>query len=199
MTVYKQGSTGGAVAKIQRLIGVKADGIFGPKTTAAVRVWQRQHNLTPDGIVGPETLGKMFGLPHHPTGIYTPWDWAGSLLSHLHYEDTYTRRLNLVAWAAGEGGHWLNTALYNPLDTTQPEPGASSINSVGVRAYLSWSQGILATITTLTNGYYGPILAALSEGRDIAYAVEHSPWGTHYVPPLDSPYVAFYATRTHRV
>ena len=48
--------TSGELVKVVQLkVGVPADGEFGPKTEAAVRVFQRNHLLTPDGIVGPKT------------------------------------------------------------------------------------------------------------------------------------------------
>ena len=89
-----------------------------------------------------------------------------------------------------EGGHWYNTARYNPLNTTQSEPGATTMNSVGVKAYLSWQQGFVATITTLRNGRYGAILAALARGDDaqaVVDAVAASPWGTHSFSVTLSP------------
>jgi peptidoglycan hydrolase-like protein with peptidoglycan-binding domain len=46
---------GELVKVVQSKVGVPADGKFGPKTEAAVRVFQRNHALTPDGIVGPKT------------------------------------------------------------------------------------------------------------------------------------------------
>lgn len=46
---------GDLVKVIQSKVGVPADGKFGPKTEAAVRVFQRNHSLVPDGIVGPKT------------------------------------------------------------------------------------------------------------------------------------------------
>ena len=38
-------------------------GMFGPKTEANVREFQRVHNLVPDGIVGPKTWAVLDGLP----------------------------------------------------------------------------------------------------------------------------------------
>lgn len=56
----KQGSRGDWVVIAQgRLVvagyPVAVDGIFGPKTTDAVKKFQLFHGLTPDGIIGPKT------------------------------------------------------------------------------------------------------------------------------------------------
>jgi peptidoglycan hydrolase-like protein with peptidoglycan-binding domain len=53
------GAHGQAVATIQRVLGVSADGRFGPQTTAAVRAFQRAHGLVVDGIVGRLTWAAM--------------------------------------------------------------------------------------------------------------------------------------------
>jgi len=55
------GSTGSDVFVWQKIIGVKADGIFGPMTEAATREWQSEHSLKADGIVGPLTWQKAMG------------------------------------------------------------------------------------------------------------------------------------------
>lgn len=44
-----------------------ADGIFGPKTEAAVKAFQQAHGLTVDGIAGPQTLAKIEELLNKPT------------------------------------------------------------------------------------------------------------------------------------
>ena len=59
--VYKVGSKGDEVKEIQEVVGVKADGDFGPKTEDAVKKWQAKNSLTPDGVVGPKTW-KAMGL-----------------------------------------------------------------------------------------------------------------------------------------
>lgn len=53
------GSRGSAVIKMQRVLGVAADGIFGPRTRAAVRSFQKRHGLLVDGIVGPQTRAAL--------------------------------------------------------------------------------------------------------------------------------------------
>lgn len=61
------------------------------------------------------------------------------------------------------------------------EPGATVMNSVGIKAYTSCAEGFTATVATLHNGLYGAILAVLQNGNDavaVATAVAASPWGT---------------------
>jgi len=57
--VYKVNDTGGMIRRIQSILGITADGVFGDNTKAAVRQYQIRKGLTPDGIVGPATLRKM--------------------------------------------------------------------------------------------------------------------------------------------
>ncbi len=38
---------------------VRADGVFGPRTVAATRAFQRRAGLAPDGVVGPRTRAAM--------------------------------------------------------------------------------------------------------------------------------------------
>ena len=59
--IYKIGSRGDDVLKIQKAVGVGADGLYGNRTKEAVAVWQRAHGLTADGIVGYKTWVAMFG------------------------------------------------------------------------------------------------------------------------------------------
>lgn len=59
MNTLKQGSKGGDVKLLQKYMGVTQDGIWGPKTTEAVKNWQTEHGLVADGIVGPKTWLKL--------------------------------------------------------------------------------------------------------------------------------------------
>jgi hypothetical protein len=58
--LIKRGSRGKDVERIQRAVGVTPDGIFGPKTEAAVKAYQKRHGLAADGIVGKQTWSVMF-------------------------------------------------------------------------------------------------------------------------------------------
>ncbi len=63
--VYKQGSRGTDVKTIQQKLKNwgyykgQVDGIFGKKTTEAVKYFQRKNGLTVDGIVGNKTLAAL--------------------------------------------------------------------------------------------------------------------------------------------
>jgi len=126
--------------------------------------------------------GLPASLMKAPPGGHTPVTWAKALLKTLAMPVTTDDLAAIIAWELAEGGHWYNSARYNPLNTTWRMPGATSMNSVGVKAYLSWGQGLAATVNTLHNGLYEGILAALRTGNDaqaVADAVGASPWGTN--------------------
>ena len=61
MNTIMQGSSGEDVRRWQTIIGVAADGEFGPDTTAATIKWQRKHDLSADGVVGPDTWTAAIG------------------------------------------------------------------------------------------------------------------------------------------
>ncbi|KYG33881.1 N-acetylmuramoyl-L-alanine amidase [Alkalihalobacillus trypoxylicola] len=50
------------VRAVQRKLGIKADGIFGPITEKAVRDYQQNNNLIVDGIVGQNTWAYLFKI-----------------------------------------------------------------------------------------------------------------------------------------
>ena len=47
------------VRALQQKLGVSADGVYGPKTRAAVKRFQRAHGLAADGVAGPQTLAAL--------------------------------------------------------------------------------------------------------------------------------------------
>jgi hypothetical protein len=47
------------VRALQQKLGVSADGVYGPRTRAAVKRFQRAHGLAADGIAGPQTLAAL--------------------------------------------------------------------------------------------------------------------------------------------
>ncbi len=116
-----------------------------------------------------------------PTSSYTPSadraQWATDVLNKLGMPVTSENLEAMAAWAQAEG----TSAGFNPIATTQSMPGATNFNSVGVKNYASYADGVQATVTTLTNGHYPNILAALQAGNSaiaVGQAVANSPWGT---------------------
>ncbi len=55
----RRGDRGRDVRVLQRLVGMRSSGDFGPKTGRAVRRFQRSAGLQGDGIVGPSTRGEL--------------------------------------------------------------------------------------------------------------------------------------------
>lgn len=106
--------------------------------------------------------------------------WRFRLLRAIHAKGSSSNRQLLAAWAKAEGG----TATYNPLNTTEPWPGSTNYNSVGVRNYPTGAAGIAATAATLVNGHYDGIVSCLRAGSFSAKQIvqQHGPefdtWGT---------------------
>ena len=57
---------GPSVSRLQRRLGLAADGVFGPGTYRAVKRFQRRHGLHPDGVVGPATWAALGIGGSHP-------------------------------------------------------------------------------------------------------------------------------------
>jgi hypothetical protein len=55
----RKGDRGPAVRRLQRRLGISADGVFGRQTDRAVRRFQRRRGLVADGIVGPITRAEL--------------------------------------------------------------------------------------------------------------------------------------------
>lgn len=59
--VLKQGHSGELVEAVQDRLGLRVDGVFGPKTRDAIMSYQIMKGLKGDGIIGPMTW-KRLGL-----------------------------------------------------------------------------------------------------------------------------------------
>jgi len=78
--LLKVGSRGAAVAELQRLLGISADGVYGSQTAAAVKKFQASKGLTPDGIAGPNTVAALTATTPKPAPAPRPAASAGSNL-----------------------------------------------------------------------------------------------------------------------
>ena len=90
--VLKQGSKGETVKKIQQKLknwgyySGAVDGIFGAKTTAAVKLFQKRNGLTVDGIVGAKTLAALGISASSSSGATSSYSSSDiNLLAHLIY------------------------------------------------------------------------------------------------------------------
>jgi peptidoglycan hydrolase-like protein with peptidoglycan-binding domain len=68
------GSEGRQVRILQHKLGIAVDGVYGPRTEAAVRAFQQREGLPVDGAVGPQTSAALAG---HSPAVAAP----ASLLS----------------------------------------------------------------------------------------------------------------------
>lgn len=102
-------------------------------------------------------------MPTVPAGASGGHTWAGAVLTKAGVPVTTTGLAVLHLWATSEGN--LNGRGYNWLNTTQTAPGATSINSVGVKNYASFTQGVAVTASELRSPRYNAILRALAAAR----------------------------------
>ena len=89
----KQGDRSTAVFRAQDALGIKADGVFGPQTKAAVEAYQRAHGLADDGIIGPATWAALTGAvatdpPAFPPSNYGIRTGAPPSLIVVHHSET---------------------------------------------------------------------------------------------------------------
>ena len=117
--------------------------------------------------------------------------WAVSLLKSLELPATRQNIIIIMGWEAAEGGAGpqfgvpTNAAAFNPLNTTQPEPGSRDTNPAGqaaIQAYTSWESGLKATVSTLSQSNMAAIVTMLQPGTATPEAatktINGSPWGT---------------------
>jgi peptidoglycan hydrolase-like protein with peptidoglycan-binding domain len=82
-----QGEHGKRVSDLQSRLNalgakppLKVDGIFGPKTLAAVKAFQKSHGLKVDGLVGPKTTASLRGKS--PAAHHAPAHTATHATAH---------------------------------------------------------------------------------------------------------------------
>jgi len=129
----------------------------------------------PSGASGIGTSTSTSGL--NRAGVNSV-QWANDFLNALGMPTTPSNVQAITAWQQAEG----TKAAFNPLATTQGGyAGETQFNSVGVKNFASYQDGLAANVKVITNGRYGNILAALQQGTnamDVAKAIAASPWGT---------------------
>ncbi len=113
----KLGSIGSEVAEMQRILGINADGVFGPNTKKNVQLYQTLHNLGADGIVGQKTRDVMNANQPQVTFTARIFDMAMAIRS---YEGWYPGSVsqknnnpgNLRSWRTQIGTSYNGFAIF---------------------------------------------------------------------------------------
>lgn len=149
------GEGGGTLPRTGSGIAAKTatDTVYDPKAVGGLSYGGKSNDITMDNKN--EAKGKV--------------SFAKALLQELKIPQTPGAIEALVNWQTQEGGHWKNSAAYNPLNTTYKEGAVASINDVGVKAYADWEAGVSATAKTLTGNKskergYDNIISAMKTG-----------------------------------
>lgn len=192
---YKQGCTDKEmVRKIQNVVGAAADGIWGSKTTEAVKAWQRKNGLTADGIVGPKTLAKM-GIDETPD---MPGMWITSAPISVHITPLRNRdpkyiAIHFTAGRSSREGMAMNTrevfrqraasADYVVDDNTivqiNPDPRNYYCWAVGDKKNPYTGGGRLYGKATNRNTISIEICSTLQQGTSVQ-AANHDGWSFTY-------------------
>jgi len=149
--LLKIGSTGEDVKKLQEKLGIDAGsaaGTFGPKTEAAVKIWQKANGLLDDGIVGDVTWAKLFStLPVIiPTSNFKLDKLRGAIPNAVitqipdtaaKFNITNTLRLaHFLAQCAHESGNWRAVSENLGYSATQlPKMWPSLFNATNTAQY----------------------------------------------------------------
>jgi hypothetical protein len=140
-----------------------------------VHAKERALRPAPAAEDGP-TTGGMGLTPGEPV---TYEGWAGAFLGRLGAPACGENLLVVVTWETAES----TAAIFNPLATTRDMPGATDMNSVGVKDYVSLEQGLDASRDTLLMGadsyLYGAIVERLqgcASAEATARAINASAW-----------------------
>jgi len=113
-------------------------------------------------------------------------EWAKQFLGRIGAPVTDTNLKSVNTWMRFEGGHWKNSAHYNPLNTTLDMGGSEIMNSHNVRRYTSMEEGLDATVKTILGNKsaergYDAIVGALKNNADpqtVFNLINESSWGT---------------------
>lgn len=121
--MIRLGSKGEDVKAWQAILGISADGIFGPKTEAATKAWQTERGLAADGVVGPKSWAAADEPPVYqgpepakrtpvtPAEMYAAL--ANAWRRRFDAEPSRASLLVLLAQSGIETGDWRSMWNYN--------------------------------------------------------------------------------------
>lgn len=131
----------------------------------------------------------MTGSLAESLGGHSPDQWALDFLAAAHFPATPANVQVVVSWEYAESGG--GGGMFNPLNTTQGGyAGETDFNSVGVKNYATYADGIAANARVIHNGYYAWVVNCFMQGNNAivtAAAITSSPWGTHVIVLRGAP------------
>jgi len=95
-----------------------------------------------------------------PLSVAQSEDFYKKIMSQLGAPSTVGNLLFIKAWRQMEGGG----ATYNPFNSTLKKGSPSNYNTYNVQNYFSVADGVSATVSTLTNGFYPNVVRAFKKG-----------------------------------
>lgn len=160
-----------STADVQRLVGAKVDGIWGPETTAKVVAWQTARGLTADGVWGPAS--DAVGFPPAQVVLEVDGVWGTATTEAL--------QRNLGVPVTGLRDEATVKALQTALGMTGD--AVDGIWGEDTATLLQLSLGVAA------DGDFGPLSTTalqtlLNRGGRITPPVT----GTPSTPPVSSPW-----------
>ncbi|NMF67141.1 peptidoglycan-binding protein [Brasilonema octagenarum UFV-E1] len=144
IVVLQKGSTGPEVTDLQYILQIRKftlnapDGIFGPRTEAAVIQFQKSKNLKQDGVVGLQTWAAMqYAWPNNQPGTFLREGDSGNAV-RLMQEAMVSKGIN-PGQPDGKFGPRTKAAV---IEFQKNGDGERDSNIVGVVGPLTWG-GIL--------------------------------------------------------
>ncbi|MFP2903680.1 D-alanyl-D-alanine carboxypeptidase family protein [Pyxidicoccus sp. 3LFB2] len=137
----REGARGAAVTQLQNLLRNKgykiaADGVFGPKTEAAVKQFQASRGLAVDGVVGPKTWGALRGTGG-TGGVSNPPPTTGGGKQVTAYVQGRPSNINVVP--VGNGQYLRGDAARN-FKAMQAAAAKAGINLSATSGFRSMAQ-----------------------------------------------------------
>lgn len=165
MLVLRTGSRGAEVHQLQTLLGIPADGIFGPQTARAVREFQASKGLVVDGIVGPATWGafsnttpsKPVPTPPISTGASSTFTRGNARIIKTSADNIEIREIRNTLQGANVNG--ITAGFFWPLSPTSAQhangvivQGGNIIGHNAAHAWRGFGQWVLCYYTNHTFG-----------------------------------------------